>query len=475
MGMPGVYPTGTTIYDKERACNGYTLYQTAKGAALIDMNGRAVKLWKGLKGFPNKLLPGGYVFGSTGERDPKYGFQDQKDLVEVDFGGRIVWNYCQNERIADPGHAPELMARQHHDFQRQGSTTGYYVPGNDPPAIGGNTLLLVHTTVQRPDLSEKTLLDDRIIEVSWNGKILWDWKASDHFDELGFDDTAKAMIYKDPNYMPHLGFGDWLHINCISTLGENKWYAQGDARFHPDNIIWDSREANILAITEKKTGKIVWRIGPDFSSSEQLRMLGQMIGQHHLHMIPKGLPGEGNLLVFDNGSFGGYTAARYGLQTDRAYVRGDRSRVVEFDPVTLEIRWQYNKALFMSPPPESENKREQAFPAMLPGNPMTEVFGYRFYSPLVCSAQRLENGNTLITEGLSSRIFEVTRAGETVWEYVDYLGTPGGIYRAYRYPYHWVPQLPVPEETSLPPLDLSRFRVPGTPGDIQTEETPVLI
>lgn len=37
------------------------------------MNGREVQLWKGLKGFPNKLLPGGFVIGSTGERNPKYG------------------------------------------------------------------------------------------------------------------------------------------------------------------------------------------------------------------------------------------------------------------------------------------------------------------------------------------------------------------------------------------------------------------
>jgi hypothetical protein len=32
--------------------------------------------------------------------------------------------------------------------------------------------------------------------------------------------------------------------------------------------------------------------------------------------------------------------------------------------------------------------------------------------------QRLPNGNTLITEGAFGRIFEVTAAGETVWEYV---------------------------------------------------------
>ena len=35
-------------------------------------------------------------------------------------------------------------------------------------------------------------------------------------------------------------------------------------RFKPDNVIFDCREANILAILDKESGKIVWKIGPDF-------------------------------------------------------------------------------------------------------------------------------------------------------------------------------------------------------------------
>ena len=40
--------------------------------------------------------------------------------------------------------------------------------------------------------------------------------------------------------------------------------------------------------------------------SEAERKLGWIIGQHHAHIIPRGLPGEGNLLVFDNGGWAGY-------------------------------------------------------------------------------------------------------------------------------------------------------------------------
>ena len=55
-----------------------------------------------------------------------------------------------------------------------------------------------------------------------------------------------------------------MHINSMCVLGENKWYDQGDERFHPDNIIIDARNSNILAIISKETGDIVWRVGPDF-------------------------------------------------------------------------------------------------------------------------------------------------------------------------------------------------------------------
>ncbi len=76
----------------------------------------------------------------------------------------------------------------------------------------------------------------------------------------------------------------------MSALGPNKWYDAGDARFHPDNIIWDARESNIIAIIDKQSGKIVWQLGPDYSTP-RLKHLGWIIGQHHAHMIPRDYPG----------------------------------------------------------------------------------------------------------------------------------------------------------------------------------------
>jgi len=89
-----------------------------------------------------------------------------------------------------------------------------------------------------------------------------------------------------------------------------------------------------------------------------------------------------------------------------------------------------------------------------------------FYSSLVSSAQRLPNGNTLITEGQSGRIFEVTPEHEIVWEYMSHYTVrtlrANIVYRAYRLPYEWVPQVDKPEEKAIPHLDNNKFRVPGS-------------
>lgn len=445
MTYPSVYPTGATIYKPEKCWNGYTIFQARElGALLIDMNGTEVKLWKGLHGFPNKILPGGYVMGHTGLRNNAYGMQDQIDLVQVDWNGNIVWKFNQYEYIEDPGEKPQWMARQHHDYQREGNPVGYYVPGMEPRVDGGNTLILCHKNLKNPKISDKLLLDDTIIEVTWEGDIVWEWICSDHFDEYEFSEEAKNILCRDPNMRPAGGgMGDWMHINSMSVLGPNKWYDAGDERFHPDNIIWDGRETNIIAITDKKTGKIVWKIGPDYNTKE-LRHLGWIIGQHHAHMIPRGLPGEGNILIFDNGGWAGYGAPNPGAPKGIKNALRDYSRVLEIDPVSLKIIWQYTpiEAGFVHP-----------------------VDSNRFYSPFISGAQRLPNGNTLITEGSGGRIIEVTPDHEIVWEYISpYWGKHmkiNMVYRAYRVPYEWIPQLDPPKEVPIEPIDVRTFRVPG--------------
>lgn len=434
---------GTIIYKPEKCFNGYTVFQANEhGATIIDMNGGVVNHWAGLQGFPNKLLRGGYMFGSRGERDTKYGWQDQKDLVQVDWDGKVVWEFKKNEYIEDPDNEPQWMARQHHDYQREGNPVGYYVPGMEAKADSGNTLILCHHDVVDPNISLHTLISDRIIEVDWEGNILWDWRVHEHFDELGFDEVAKNILYRNPNIVS-IGEGDWMHINSMSVLGPNKWYDAGDERFHPDNIIWDGRETNIIAITDKKTGKLVWKLGPDYSTGKA-KEIGQIVGQHHAHMIPKGLPGEGNILIYDNGGWAGYGAPNPATPTGNKNAIRDYSRVIEIDPVSMEIVWQC---------------RPMDLGYLQP------FISDHFYSCYISSAQRLPNGNTLITEGSDGRLFEVTADHEIVWEYHSpYFGThltTNMVYRAYRYPYDYIPQIPQPEEKAIAPVDNTDYRLPN--------------
>ena len=346
-----------------------------------------------------------------------------------------------------------MDARQHHDYQREGNPVGYYVPGMDAKTDSGHTLLLCHHNVTDPRISLETLIDDCIIEVDWAGNILWRWNCHEHFHELGFDNIAKNALARC-RAKDQCGF-DWMHINCMSVLGPNKWYDAGDERFHPDNIIIDGRQTNILAIISKATGQIVWKLGPDYSTKEA-RWIGQIIGQHHTHMIPQGLPGAGNILVFDNGGWGGYGLPDTITPTGERAIRRDYSRVLEIDPTTLKIVWQFTP---------SDMGHLMPFTA------------HHFYSPFISSAQRLPNGNTLITEGASGRLLEVTAAHQVVWEYISpYWGQEmplNMIYRAYRYPYDYVPQVEKPTETAIYPVDVTDFRMPGAKGKAFDKVTTV--
>jgi hypothetical protein len=340
-----------------------------------------------------------------GEAPPPRPWFDNIEFIKVGWDDQELWSYSD----WDDDRSGVMMSRQHHDYELEGNPVGYYAPGQDFKD-NGNILILGHKNRIVPEISDKELLDDVIYEIDWEGKLTgFEWHGADHFNEYGFDASARKNIYDNPEYNEHRKYGDWLHLNTLSVLGQNRWYDGGDTRFHPDNIMISSRSANFLAIIDKATGRVVWKVGPDFIEGTPEHKLGQFVGQHHSHMIPKGLPGAGNILVFDNGG-------RSGFGGDTGYPRYEReySRALEFDPVTLEIVWQFGA--------ES---------------------GYEyFFSPYISSAQRLPNGNTLIDEGSKKRIFEVTADKKIVWDYTHEMDA-GIVYRAYRIPPEWVPGNPL--------------------------------
>jgi len=103
----------------------------------------------------------------------------------------------------------------------------------------------------------------------------------------------------------------------------------------------------------------------------------------------------------------------YGNGTRRGW-----SRIVEMDPLTNQVVWEY-----VGRPKES------------------------FFSGFISGAQRLPNDNTLICEGGKGRLFEVTSEKEIVWEFRSpYRGFVFGreqqnIYRTTRYSAEYVAPL----------------------------------
>jgi hypothetical protein len=429
---PSVFPHGTTIYNPEKAYSGYTLFCADNfGAFLIDMRGNVVHQWKniGSVDHPVKMLPGGHIMGATGNPGRLIGDEESNDLAIADWNGTVIWSYPK--------------AGMHHDFEREGNPVGYYVPGMEPKVDGGKTLILSNKIVNRKKVTDKPLLDDIIYIVDEKGEKIWEWLASRHIDEMGFSVEARNTMYRYPNYVqsrtPGKVGADWIHVNTASWLGPNRWYDQGDERFHPENIVYDGRQTNTTGIIDHETGEIVWHMGPDFESTEELRDIETTVGQHHAHMIPKGLPGEGNILIFDNGGFAGFGAPNPASPSGMNNVRRDYSRVIELDPVEMKIVWEYNA--------NNAGSRDLS----------------KFYSDYVSSAQRLPNGNTLIDEGAFGRLFEVTRDCETVWEYISpYYQEKENynmVYRAYRVPYDYVPQLEPPVEEAVIPPENTKLRL----------------
>jgi hypothetical protein len=452
-----VYPTGTTIYDPSRAWSGYTVLSplNTQAAIVIDMNGTVVKRWDGFvnsAGGPVRVFPGGSVMAANGTNPPR---QESLELIARDFEGKVLWRFDRNEEIPTRDGKTIWSARQHHDWQREDYPAGYYSPDARPAVeSSGRTLILTHTNHSRPALADTELEDDRLIEVDRDGKVLWSWIASEHVDELGFSPAARTAIKtasvagrgrgaanagraggpdagRAGGSPAGRGSFDWLHINSATYVGPNRWFDAGDQRFAPNHVIISSRQAGIVAIVGRD-GKIVWRMGPDFLESKELSAIRQIIGQHHPHVIPKGLPGAGNLMVFDNGGSSGYGAPTAVSPDGSAIYQRAGSRVLEINPTTLELVWSYT--------------------------------GPRFFSTNISGAQRLPNGNTLITEGAPGRLMEVTPDRRIVWEYIyPVFGGPqqtNGVYRGYRVPYHWIPQISRPTERAVVPPPNGDFRVP---------------
>jgi hypothetical protein len=277
-----------------------------------------------------------------------------------------------------------------------------------------------------------------VLEADWNGKVLWEVRHPHHHhygillrngnvllhclgqvpDEIagrvrgGIEESSMpsgnyqpqsnaeaGKMYSD--YLVELTRGGetvwewrtWEHFDPVADgiveiqAPRSLWTNGNSIEELPDgDILASYRPTSTVIRLSRTTGKILWKLGSP-----------TVAGQHAPTLLP-----NGNILIFDNGV--------HRLDDPVPF-----SRVIEVDPATNKVVWKY-----------------QDKPA------------WNFFSPRMGCAQRLANGNTLITESSFGRLFEVTKEGEIVWEYVNpFFGKPffGGppasqsnqVFRALRY------------------------------------------
>ncbi len=252
-----------------------------------------------------------------------------------------------------------------------------------------------------------------LVEVDWDGNVVWQYENRfQHHDfhrrgngatlvpewvELPQDLHRKVRGgYRKPREkLPRLIGDDLVEITAdFKEVRRIQTWRLLDPRkdaIDPTSRRWEWTHINGIDINA--AGDIVFSarncnlVAVIDGESGKLRFrFNKAHGQHNPSWLP-----NGNILIFDNGH--------------------DGSKVIEVDPSSGEIVWSYR------------------------GAP-----SHQFFSGHISGASRLSSGNVLVCEGTSGRLFEVTRAHEVVWEWInpfvnnDSRGEPTvSIYRAHRY------------------------------------------
>jgi hypothetical protein len=318
------------------------------------------------------------------------------------------------------------------------SWTMPYSPGLSGYITERGTLFFNGRTPETSFLSRFPFKGGAVLEADWNGKVLWEVRHPHHHHHgillrngnvllncMGRvpDDIARQVkggmvehnmasgqyaaqspAESEQMYSDYLAevtregktvweWRTWDHLDPVAdgiaeVQAPRSLWAQGNSVEELPNgdILASFRPTSTVVRIARETGKILWKLSAP-----------TVAGQHAPHLL-----GNGNVLIFDNGV--------HRLDDSMPF-----SRVIEVNPATNEIVWKY-----------------QDKPA------------WNFFSPRMGNAQRLANGNTLITESTFGRFFEVTHDGDIVWEYINpFFGKPlfGGppssesnqVFRALRY------------------------------------------
>ena len=270
-------------------------------------------------------------------------------------------------------------------------------------------------------------------EVDWDGNVVWDYvNAYQHHDFYRFanGNTMVPVWIELPEgvqrevrggrrrqrreKLPRLIGDDLVEVdaNGSEVRRIHLWQLMDPVKdpIYPTVRRWEWTHVNGIDINPG--GEIVFsarhidRLGIIGADGELKWKFDQTHGQHQPTWVrPEGEHEPSNVLVFDNGDGG--------------------SRVIEIDPASSEIVWSFA------------------------GNPSPQ-----FFSGHISGAVQLWSRNVLVCEGTSGRLFEVSRAGEVVWEWINpFLNTNSrgeptvSIYRTHRY----APNHPALAERDLDP------------------------
>jgi len=324
----------------ERAAPGLTLMLVGESAHLIDLQGTIRHTWH--IDFDKIITPeerrSGWPHESRAYWRPARVFPNGDLMVMVDIRGITPQGVALVRLDRDSRPRWIFHGKVHHDFDI---------------AEDGRVLVLGQALRQEAPKGLKLrgpLIDERIFVLSPEGTLLRDISLVD-----AFAGTPYARLVNALKSNIRYDKGDYLHSNNLEIAD-----AATAARFpfvREGQLLLSMRELSALATIDMETGKIVWA------------RRGSWMQQHDPDFLE-----NGHLLIYDN-------------QGD--IDRGGLTRIIEWDPATEAITWQYSGPK-----------------------------GRELWSRVRGEQQRLANGNTLINEFEGGRLLEVTGDGELAWEYL---------------------------------------------------------